>query len=219
MADVKITALAAQTGAGMAAGDLLPIVDVSDTSMAASGTDKSLAASELLAYLQANGLPKLAALTSDVSSSSTTGAAVAALTMATGTGRFIFQYFLRYQQAATTTGIKFGINHTGTITALAATMRYAATGTAATSSTATQNSPATGVSTIHEDASTRTKSTTAPNMSTLGADAATSDLLIVVEGVIEVTVDGNLELWHASRTAASASVIKPGSALMLTKVA
>lgn len=42
MADTKITDLAALSGANAATGDLLPVVDVSDTSMAASGTDKKL---------------------------------------------------------------------------------------------------------------------------------------------------------------------------------
>lgn len=42
MADTKISALSAQT-AVIATDDLLVLVDVSDTSMAASGTDKKLA--------------------------------------------------------------------------------------------------------------------------------------------------------------------------------
>lgn len=46
MADTKISALAALLGAGVAAGDLVPIVDVSDVSMAASGTDKNITADE-----------------------------------------------------------------------------------------------------------------------------------------------------------------------------
>jgi hypothetical protein len=40
MADTKISGLAESTGANIAAADLFPFVDVSDTSMAASGTDK-----------------------------------------------------------------------------------------------------------------------------------------------------------------------------------
>lgn len=42
MADTKISALTALTGANSAPGDLLDIVDVSDTSMAATGTNKSI---------------------------------------------------------------------------------------------------------------------------------------------------------------------------------
>lgn len=40
MADTRVSGLAALTGAGSADGDLVPVVDVSDTSMAATGTDK-----------------------------------------------------------------------------------------------------------------------------------------------------------------------------------
>jgi hypothetical protein len=47
MADTKVTDLAALTAP--AAGDLLPIVDVSDTSMAGSGTDKKITYANLLA--------------------------------------------------------------------------------------------------------------------------------------------------------------------------
>lgn len=47
MADTKVSALAALSGASLASADLFPVVDVSDTSMAASGTDKSVRFDEL----------------------------------------------------------------------------------------------------------------------------------------------------------------------------
>lgn len=47
MADAKVTALTALTGANSASDDLLPIVDISDTTMAASGTTKSITRAEL----------------------------------------------------------------------------------------------------------------------------------------------------------------------------
>lgn len=43
----KITDLTAQTAAGAASGDLVPNVDISDTSMAGTGTDKSLTIANL----------------------------------------------------------------------------------------------------------------------------------------------------------------------------
>lgn len=48
MPDSKITALAALAGANLAAGDVFPVVDVSDTSMAASGTTKQMTTAELI---------------------------------------------------------------------------------------------------------------------------------------------------------------------------
>jgi hypothetical protein len=50
MADTKVSALTALTGANSAAGDKLLIVDVSDTTMAASGTTKSITLDELQAF-------------------------------------------------------------------------------------------------------------------------------------------------------------------------
>lgn len=47
MADTKISALTALTGATIATGDLFVVVDVSDTTMAASGTDKRITLAEL----------------------------------------------------------------------------------------------------------------------------------------------------------------------------
>ena len=47
MADTKISGLTALTGANTASGDLLTIVDVSDTTMAATGTNKKITLTEL----------------------------------------------------------------------------------------------------------------------------------------------------------------------------
>lgn len=51
MADTKLSDLAA-LGAAPATGDLFVVVDVSDTSMAATGTDKKVTASDLLSGVQ-----------------------------------------------------------------------------------------------------------------------------------------------------------------------
>jgi hypothetical protein len=47
MADTKISGLTALTGANTASGDLLTIVDISDTAMAATGTNKNITLTEL----------------------------------------------------------------------------------------------------------------------------------------------------------------------------
>ena len=69
MADSKISDLTALTTA--ATGDLLVIVDISDTTMAASGTDKQITAGELLisglpgafTTLEASGMSTLTGVT------------------------------------------------------------------------------------------------------------------------------------------------------------
>lgn len=48
MADTKVTDLTAITGANTATGDLFSLVDISDTTMAASGTNKKITRAELL---------------------------------------------------------------------------------------------------------------------------------------------------------------------------
>jgi hypothetical protein len=51
----KITDLASQTGAGASTSDLIETVDVSDTTMAATGTNKRMALSDLVTFVVANG--------------------------------------------------------------------------------------------------------------------------------------------------------------------
>jgi len=59
MADTKITALTALTAADPAS-DVLPIVDISDTTMAASGTTKKISVNNILG---AGGTATLASAT------------------------------------------------------------------------------------------------------------------------------------------------------------
>lgn len=149
--------------------------------------------------------------------STTTGEKVSALDATTGTGKFKFEYWLRYQSSQTTNGVKFSVNHSGGgVDYFVANMRYGSTGGAAATADATQaGNSATG--NIHESFTTRTLSIT-PNLGpTVGVDAANSNMLAVIEGLISVTTNGVLQLYHASETA-NASSIQPGSALILTKL-
>jgi hypothetical protein len=52
----KTSELTALTGAGAATGDLVEVVDISDTTMAASGTNKKMTLAELVTYLNAAGI-------------------------------------------------------------------------------------------------------------------------------------------------------------------
>jgi len=131
-------------------------------------------------------------------------------------GTYIIEYYVVYQAGATTTGVRFGINHTGTVSAIAAHMHYQESTTAASTGAASQ--AAIG-GTIHGGASARALSTTTPNLATtISVDAANSNMLAVIEAVLVVTAVGNLELWHASEVAA-ATTVKAGSIVRLTKAA
>ena len=67
MADSDLPGLSALAGADLASGDLLHVVDVSDTSAAADGTDKKLTASGLVTGLNALGLASDAEVSTAVS--------------------------------------------------------------------------------------------------------------------------------------------------------
>jgi hypothetical protein len=157
-------------------------------------------------------------LAADRSSTSTTGAEVGGIdapSLAAGT--YVFQYFLRCQTAATTTGIKFGVNFTGTNSVFVAAMRHLTTGTTAASGI---SQGASSAAQLVEGYATRTEQTTAPNLGpTVGVDTASADVLVFIEGILVATGSGDLELWHASEVAGSAATVKAGSCLILTKAA
>ena len=92
----------------------------------------SLLAGESLLYIEgrgwlhydSDGVEKTAAvnnpvtvksLAADQSNSTTTPTVVNGLTMPVGIGTYAFQYYIRYQSGATTTGVRFSVNHSGTV--------------------------------------------------------------------------------------------------------
>jgi len=159
---------------------------------------------------------KTVATTIFVTNATTTAAKITALDTATGTGTFVFQYFVRYGSTATTTGVKFSVNHSGTLTSFVANMRYGSTGGAAATAAATQvGNTATG--NIHESFTRRAIATSANMGPTVSVDAANSDCLMIIEGLLVCTVSGNIQLYHASETAV-ATYVAPDSVLILTKI-
>jgi hypothetical protein len=76
----KLTALTALVGAGAQNDDILEVVDISDTTMAASGTNKKMTLLELLNYLSAAGLVSGTSLTTTLGGYTPTSRTV------TGTG-------------------------------------------------------------------------------------------------------------------------------------
>lgn len=131
-------------------------------------------------------------------------------------GSYTAEYFIVYQAAATTTGVKFGINHTGTVSVIVASLQWQESTTAASTGAASQ---AAAGGTLQGGASARALSTTAPNLGpSISVDAANSNMLACIDALLVVTAVGDLELWHASEVAA-ASTVKAGSIVRLTKAA
>lgn len=205
MADAKISDLTA-VSAALAAQEI-PCND--------AGTTKKVTVAQLKTLL--GGVTCLALASNASANSTTTAAKIGGLDLTVGVGTWFFQYIIRYQAGATTTGVKFSVNHTGTLTAFVANMRYASTGGAAATAAATQaGNTATG--NIHESFSARAKSTAAGMGPTVSVDSANSDMLVIVEGLMIVTVSGTIELYHASEVAAATTVMA-GSSLILHQTA
>jgi hypothetical protein len=204
MADTKVSALTAVSAA--AGAQELPCND--------AGTSKKVTVTQLKSFI--NPTTVVALSSNATANATTTGVEITGL-QATGiaAGTYIFQYFIRGQSSAAGTGLKFGINFTGTTTFVFANLYQNGTGTTAVTGTGDQVNTA---AQICEVFGSRSLSTTAPNLGpTLGVDTANADILYTIEGMIQVSTSGDLELWHGSETAASTQVMA-GSCLFLTKV-
>lgn len=154
------------------------------------------------------------ALASDQSNSTTTPTNVTGLETPCGVGIWIFEYYLVYRAAATTTGVKFSVNHDGTVTSFNYWWRWV--DVSATASTAVPSQAAVSAAGQVMGAFSARAKTTGGTGVLLSVDAADSDMLAIVEGVAVVSVAGNIELWHGSEVAA-ASTVRAGSGLRLTR--
>jgi hypothetical protein len=154
-------------------------------------------------------------LLADQSNSTTTLTEVTGLTQAVGIGVWHFKYLLRVQSAAATTGHRFSVNHDGTLNFFLASVQWPG-GTTASSDAVDQDFVAAGGQ-LQSGFFARAKSTTGWG-TTLSVDTLAADVLYEIEGLMEVTVAGNIELWHGSEVAA-ASTVKAGSMLVCDKAA
>jgi hypothetical protein len=169
-------------------------------------------------YSAADTNPRVKALTTDYTNNTTTGTEVAALSQTVEPGTYRFAYFVILRSAATTTGISLGVNFTGTQTALVIGLRYSGISITDASSSVDDVNVA-NTPTVQSGFASRTVSTTAPNLTGVrGVATANVDHLLVVEGVIVVTVAGDLELWAASEIGTSEIRLQTGSNLELLRV-
>jgi len=153
-------------------------------------------------------------LGSDQSNSTTTPTEVTGISLTTGIGTFKFQYLVRYQAAATTTGVRYSVNHTGTVAFFLANLLWVdASATAATAAPDQDAVLSTG--SVYGSFAARAKSTAGWG-TTLSVDSANADMLIIIDGLMQVTADGDIELWHGSEVAA-ASTTKSGTSLVIEK--
>ena len=187
-----------------------------------AGTGDMLAANNLsdladAATARTNlGIPvSVTALASNAAANATTGMVeITGLNRTVGAGTYHFKYVVRAQSSATATSLKFAVNHTGTTTVFLYSLYYPSVGvTASTGVVDMETNPTTGSVWAH--ASTRAKNTTLGPQTDI--DVQNADIMFLIEGMMTVTVSGDLELYHGSETAASTQVMT-GTALILTKL-
>lgn len=158
-------------------------------------------------------------LAADQSNATTTATKVTGLDLGPlPAGTYQFQHFLRYTSSATTTGIKLDVNFTGTVTSFMWNWRWVDTGNVATATAAAapdQDAIATTGHVVQGFAS-RAKGTAGRGV-TASVDTANADMFVVIEGMMIVTVAGDLQLYHGSETAV-ATVMKAGSSVAVLKV-
>lgn len=153
-------------------------------------------------------------LLADQSNSTTTLTEVTALSLLLQPGTYAWRYVIRYQAGATTTGVRFSVNFSGTVTSFLAQRTWVASINTTSSDAPTQTMVA-ALGGVQSAFNARAKSTAGWG-TTLSVDSANADMLEIIEGSMVVTVAGDLELWHGSEVAA-ASTVKAGTMLVTHK--
>lgn len=212
MADTKISALTAVVTP--AATDEFPVNQ--------AAASKKMTLAQIAGYLftridaasgAAGGYKTLQKLSANATANATTTLATVMTTTGVGAGTWSFRYNVIYQAAATTTGVDFAVGHSGTTGAFVVTTQFASTGGAAATGLADQI--ASNTANMLEGKAQRTKGGKVG--SSLGVDTINADMHMIIEGLIVVSVSGDLTLQHASEVAAS-SQIMANSTLELTKI-
>ncbi len=209
MADTKISALTAAAAAASA----------NELAINEAGTSKKLTIAQLTTYLQTIGMPRVKRLGTTHSISSVTGTEVTDLTLALEAGTYTFKYSLIVRSATTTVGPMLGVNFTGT--AAVKTMMASWPDATTTVAGEVHSMDDQGILTAGfiSGMANKAYSTTAPNMgTTIGVSTTASDIPMFIEGLVIVTVSGNLALWHSSETATATSV-EIGSSLVVHRTA
>lgn len=215
MADTKISGLTAASVA--AAANELAINE--------AGTSKKLTVDLLREYIlkRTAGTTTAAGefltwLVLSANSSDITGTTLTTVMTITGVGvgRYNFKCQLIYQTTATTTGMQVAVNHTGTLTQFVVEKRHATTGTTVATNAASEVA-ATAAGNLYESQATRTKDTIIGAV-TISVDAANTDMIVIIEGFMVVSVSGDLQIKLAAELASLVVRAMQGSHLELMKL-
>lgn len=210
MASTKISALAAVTASAGA----------NEFAVNEAGTSKKASLTQILTYLQANGMPRVKKLTANHTISSVTATEVTDLRMSLEAGTYAFDYYLIVQSATTTVGMFVHPNFaTGTAAVKAMFAFWPDATTVITAEThIMDNEGISGAGFISGRASVVWQTTTPTLGTNIGVTAINTDLPMRITGIVIVTVAGELALWHSSETATATSVMA-GSSLVVVRTA
>lgn len=154
----------------------------------------------------------------DFQSITTTGDKLDELTATLEPGGYYYRYSLIVQSDNLGCGMSFGVNFTGSVDNFIAKASWICGSAAGAITTLEDEISATTVH-VNSVQQTLTETTTAPNLNGILAVATVdTDSLITIEGILFVTVGGDLELWWASELAAQAVRIYEGSGLVVDKL-
>lgn len=164
--------------------------------------------------ITASWIPRVVRLSSGHTLASTTGTEVTGLQFTSvQPGTYIFTYYLLCQSSSATVGIGTGINFTGTAT-VTIVRREATTGT--TVATGVIDDVSNVLTGAYYEARTAVAfSTAAPNMLNTGFITTGADCLVIIEGILVVTAEGDLEVWHSSETATNTTVSANSSGVLV----
>lgn len=214
MADTKISGLTAATAAAAA----------NEFAINEAGSSKKLTVQQISDFLftRINGssgaagpYKTLQKLSADSADQTSTTPGVVMTTTGVGVGTWLFKYQAIYQSAATTTGIKLNVNHTGTTGQFQSVMWFM--DSAATAATGVGKGLSTAaIGSVPSAYAERVKDTT--SFASAGVTDINADIPVFLEGIVVVTVSGSLELKLGTEVAASAVRLMADSCLELTKI-
>jgi len=216
----KLTDLVAMSGDAIVDTDLFDVLDVSDTTMHSTGSNKKLAASELIEYLYMKGMPRVKRLGTQHQLASTTGTKVTDLDITLENGTYTWTYSLILRTTSTSVSPLLGVNFTGTGSPRMH-FRFADASSSLLAELHTMDDQGSQAFGFISGMANNVETTSSPNMgstATLAMATANTDTLVFIEGILIVTGSGNLELWHSSETATNTSV-EVGSSLVVVRTA
>jgi hypothetical protein len=154
-------------------------------------------------------------LSADATANATTTYATVMTTSNLAAGTYSYRYQIVYRSTVTTTGVKFRLDFSGTVTRVRNRRMLATTGTTQATGVADSTANVNAGSLMEAYTNITDAADLGPNA---GVSATTDDQYETIEGLMVVSTTGNLILQHASETAASTQV-RADTCLFLKRLA